>query len=143
MCQRTQGSNLLPLTDSVGTFTCQVSRVKGSGANATIATETLTVVIAKTFGKASADRPSIWRVKMQNGSPETDKHLLKETSKVMFPSGSTPPQGVAVDVWYSVVPSGSFFFELVDIPVGAGAVLPLRRIAYGVPLPNCPIQCER
>ena len=125
MCQRAKEFDLLPLTDTAGTFTCQTSRVKGSGPSATTVTEALTVVVATSCGKCSAaDRPSIWRVGMQKGAQVVEKHGLTKTSRLMFASGSEPP-GVSPNTWYSVSPTGSsFYFDLVDTPIGAGAVLP-------------------
>ena len=119
MCQRAKASDLLPLSDAVGPFTCQVSKLKGYGLNSTTVTETLTVVVATT---PPLLRPSLWRVAMQKGAQVVEKHGLTKTSRLMFLSGSEPP-GVSPDTWYSVAPSGSsYYFDLVNNPICAGAV---------------------
>ena len=124
MCQRAKVADLLPLADTAGTFTCQVSKVKGSGTNSTTVTEALTVVIATSFGKTTADRSCVWRVGMQKGAQAVEKHGLTKTSRLLFPSGSPVPPGVTADTWYSVAPSGTFYFDLANNPIGAAAVLP-------------------
>jgi hypothetical protein len=124
MCQRAKVADLLPLADTAGTFTCQVSKVKGSGPNSTTVAELMTVVIATSYGKTAADRPCVWRVGMQKGAQAVEKHGLTKTSRLLFPSGSPVPPGVTADTWYSVAPSSIFYFDLANNPIGAAAVLP-------------------
>jgi hypothetical protein len=126
MCQRAKACDLLPLSDAAGMFTCQALRVKGTALNANTITETPTVVVATTCGKTVAERPSIWRVRVQKGAQVIEKHGLTKTSRLMFPSSSgCHPPCVLPDTWYTVAPSGSFYyFDLVNRAIGAGAVLP-------------------
>jgi hypothetical protein len=61
---------------------------------------------------------------MQKGAQAVEKHGLTKTSRLLFPSGSPVPPGVTADTWYSVAPSGTFYFDLANNPIGAAAVLP-------------------
>jgi hypothetical protein len=131
MCQATQAAELLQLTDSSATFTCNVQLVKNEG-NGSLKTviEPLTVAVATTQAtptkerQTTAEQPSLWRVGLKKGKFEVEKHLLTKTSKIKFLPGSPHPQGVQVDTWYSVVPSGHWYFGLEKAPIGAGAALP-------------------
>jgi hypothetical protein len=131
MCQATQAADLLELIDSIDTFTCNVQLVKSEG-NGSLKTviEPLTVVVATTQPtptkerQTTAERPSLWRVGLKKGKFEVEKHLLTKTSKIKFLTGSPRPQGVQVDTWYSVIPSGHWYFGLEKAPIGAGATLP-------------------
>ena len=91
MCQATQAANMLQLTDSSSTFTCDVQLLKSEGnGNVKPVIQPLTIVVASTQAtstkerQTTAPRPSLWRVGLKKGKLEVEKHLLTRTSKVKF-----------------------------------------------------------